>query len=224
VTEDQRPGDQRHKPYHAPPTTPLTYRDPSNPDQDRAKSNYDSYREWIRLGIEILAFLFLVRYVHWTKVQSLATEAAANAAKQSADTVARQVADEEAVERASVVFFSTRIENFPIKPILKFTLKNVGQTTATEVTFGPMMGSQSWLKNFNKNPGAAMGPGEHNSIDMMLPFSQPQNSGFALAQGQTRDMEWPLKDFFAEINQLDRVKHIRPKIYHSYVFLRNQQG
>jgi hypothetical protein len=84
VVEDQRTSDQRQKPIGAPPTTPLTNRNPPDRNQTCAKDNYNARREWIRLGVEVLALVGLACYVHWTKVQSLATERAADAAKQSA--------------------------------------------------------------------------------------------------------------------------------------------
>jgi hypothetical protein len=57
----------------------------------------------VRLIFEVAAFFFLVRYVHWTKVQSVATERAANAAKDSADT-ARIVLRKMRKRRPEIVF------------------------------------------------------------------------------------------------------------------------
>ena len=170
----------------------------------------------VTVALETFGFVVVAAYttvafcqLHQMIKATLATERAASAATESAKAVARQVADEEIVERASVVFFSTRIENFPRKPLLKFTLKNVGQTTATEITFGPMMGSQGWLKTFTKNPVAALGPGERSPIDNILPFEEPGKAGFALAQGQTRDIEWPLRDVGATVIAATKGKHIK---------------
>jgi hypothetical protein len=154
------------------------------------------------LATVVIMFLTGV-YVHYSDKQwQVMSYQATVMATQSAD-LKRQIDDAEAVERASVVILNLRIEGFPKHPVIKFTLKNVGQTTATEITTGPGMRGSGWFKNM-KEPyelAGAYGPGEHQNYEWLVKAERPSKAGFSLAQGETRDFTEPMTDISRSMNE-----------------------
>jgi hypothetical protein len=86
MVENQNTSDQQGAPDRAPDSLPLPEQPPPNGNEHATKRNHEVWREWVRFGLEVVALFFAIRYVHWTKVQSIATEQAAKAAKDSAIT------------------------------------------------------------------------------------------------------------------------------------------
>jgi hypothetical protein len=92
--------------------------------------------ECVRLFIEIAAFVYLVRYVHWTKIQARANEQAARAAKTASDTAQRQL---ELSERPWILASHeiekplTFFENGSAVLVLKEKLQNSGQSAAVSL-------------------------------------------------------------------------------------------
>ena len=177
------------------------------------------WSEIVKYFVEIVAALATVAiavltwvYVHYSEKQwEVMSQQATIMATQEAD-LKQQIADAQAVERASIVILNLRIEDFPRHPVMKFTLKHVGQTTATEITQGWGGYSSGWFKNM-KQPyveAGAYGPGEHETYDWMTKSMPPSKAGFSLAQGETKDFALPMTDVERRINKSIRGKKLPP--------------
>ena len=134
MVQDQNSDDQKRGTQRAPRTAPLFDQQPPQSYKKYTRRNYDSWRDWGRFGLEIAAFVALVCYVHWTKDQSIATEIAAHAAKQSVDAAVAAV-------RPWLVLTETRsevmqINNIPSDPMIPDAVigyQNAGKTPATDI-------------------------------------------------------------------------------------------
>jgi hypothetical protein len=177
VVEHNNPGNQYEHPNQRLPAISTTIENPAKRDQKNSESFNQSIREWARLVIEIAALIALVCYVGWTKVQAVANEKAARAAKESADAAigADSIAQQtlEITNRADVNIENVIFEGWKIGGIYKvsYILRNTGHITATGITesqpsvfYGPSLTRISPHKRFfilpNKDYGFSMGPGE----------------------------------------------------------------